>query len=168
MRRLLWSVIWGIGGLYGPRRLSGWRVFLLRRFGARIGRGVLISGGVKVLMPWNLEIADFVAVAEGVTFYNFALVRIGAQTTLSQGAFLCTGSHDYMAPHFPLIWKPIEVGTEVWIAMKCILLPGTIVGDGCVVGAGSVVSGNLPAWYVYAGNPCRPLKPRVLKGSFNN
>lgn len=158
--RALWNTTWILTGRFGPRVFSPWRVVLLRIFGAKIGRGVLISGKVNILMPWNLEMADYVAVAEGVTFYNFARVQIGSQTSLSQDVFLCTGTHNYLHPHFPLIWKPIAVGSEVWVAMKSILLPGCNIGDGCVVGAGSVVAGAMPAWHVCVGNPCRAIKPR--------
>ncbi len=111
-------------------------------------------------MPWNLEMGDYVALAEGVDIYNFALVSIGSQTCISQRVWLCTGTHDYRKPSFPLLWRPISVGESVWIAAESFVHPGTKVGAGCVIGARSVVSGELKDWTVYAGNPARAVKSR--------
>lgn len=160
-RRLLWMLVWGLLGRPGPRLFSAWRVFLLRLFGARIGRAPLVCGGVSVLMPWNLEIGDAVAIAERVNLYNFAKISIGSNTCISQGSWLCTGTHDYERTDFPLRWKPIRVGGSVWIAAEAFVHPGVSIEDGVVVGARSVVTTDLAGWSVYAGNPCRLLKTRV-------
>jgi putative colanic acid biosynthesis acetyltransferase WcaF len=117
---------------------------------------------VKVLMPWNLEIGDFVAIAEGVDIYNFASVTIGSQSCISQRVWLCTGSHDYRRASFPLVSQPISIGTSVWIAAEAFLHPGTTVPTGAVIGARCVASGTLSAWTVYAGNPARPIKSRSI------
>jgi putative colanic acid biosynthesis acetyltransferase WcaF len=125
-----------------------------------VGRGVLVCPGVKVLMPWNLRIGDYTAIAEGVDIYNFGQVRIGSNTCVSQGVWLCTGSHDYNVPNFPLIWGDIQVGDRVWIAAQSFVGPGVSVGDGAVVGARSVVTRDLEPWSVSAGNPCVFIKAR--------
>jgi putative colanic acid biosynthesis acetyltransferase WcaF len=163
LRRALWQALVRPVYLCLPGPASGMRVRLLRLMGARIGRYVLIEPKVDVLMPWNLMIDANCAVGRAVNFYNFAPVRIGSQTLISQHAFFCTGSHDYTHPHMPLIYAPITVGTECWIAAEVFLGPGVTIGNGAVIGARSVVTRDQPAWHVCAGNPCQPLKPRKIR-----
>lgn len=160
--RLIWMLAWWIAGFHGPRFLSGWRVLLLRLFGAKIGKAPLICGNVRVLMPWNLEIGDYVVISEKVDIYNFGLVKIGDNTAISKGVWLCTGSHDISRADFPLIWRPIQIGSSVWIAAEALIQPGVTIEDGVVVGARSVVKKNLSAWSVYAGNPCVFIKTREI------
>jgi putative colanic acid biosynthesis acetyltransferase WcaF len=131
--------------------------------GAKIGADCLIEPGVKVLMPWQLEMGDHVAVGREVEFLNFAPIRINSMTVISQYTYLCTGTHDYTHPHFPLRYSPIVIGSECWIAARAFIAPGVTIGDGAVIGAASVVTKNMPAWTVCAGNPCRPIKPRGVK-----
>jgi putative colanic acid biosynthesis acetyltransferase WcaF len=161
--RLLWLICWGILGAHGPRFLSSWRVFLLRLFGAKIGRAALICSHVRILMPWNLVIGDCVAIAERVDIYNFAMVQIGSNSCISQGVWLCTGTHDYQKNNFPLIWRPITIGESVWLASDVFVHPGVNVGNGVVVGARSVVTTDLPEWGVFSGNPCCYIKPRTVE-----
>lgn len=146
-----------------PRPCSRQRIALLRLMGAEIGTDCLIEPRVDVLMPWNLRLASFVAIGRQVEIYNYALVTIGTMTVVSQYAYLCTGSHDYTHPHMPLIWKPITIGSECWVAAGVFVAPGVTVGSGTVIGAHSVVTKDMPAWTVCAGNPCRALKPRLLQ-----
>lgn len=160
LRRALWMVVWRLLGRPGPRFMSPWRVFLLRAFGARIGRDVLVCGGVKVLMPWNLQVGDCTSLSEEVDVYNFGQVRIGSNTCLSRGVWLCTGTHDYNVANFPLIWDDITVGDAAWLAVNCFVAPGVSIGDGAVVGACSVVTRDLEGWAVHAGNPCAFVKAR--------
>lgn len=151
--RLLWMMAWSIVA-WGPRWMSPLRVAMLRAFGAKIGRHTLFCGRVKVLMPWNLAIGDEVAVSEGVNFYNFASIEIGPRTCLSQSVWLCTGSHDHTRRDFPLIYFPIVVGADAWVAAEVFVHPKVRIGNGTVVGARSVVTRDLPAWSVCSGNPC--------------
>jgi len=162
LRRAAWQLMWHALGMWGPRSFSSLRVALLRAFGARVGRSCLICSGVKVLMPWNLEIGDFVAIAEGVDIYNFASVTIGNQSCISQRVWLCTGTHDYRQSSFPLVSQSITIGSSVWIAAEAFLHPGTIVPAGAVIGARCVASGRLHGWTVYAGNPARAIKSRSI------
>jgi putative colanic acid biosynthesis acetyltransferase WcaF len=146
-----------------PKRLSPLRIFLLRLFGARIGRGCLIAGGVRVWVPRNLQMAEYCVLGDGAELYNLAPIKIGANTVISQRAYLCTATHDYTRPDFPLYSKPITIGASAWIATGTFVGPGITVGDGSVVGASAVVTRDVPPWMVCAGNPCRPIKPRRLE-----
>ena len=163
IKRALWDWILKPVFLALPRPCSRQRVALLRVMGARIGEKCLIEPGVDVLMPWNLRLASSVAIGRRVEIYNYAPVEIAAMTVISQYAYLCTGTHDYTHPHMPLIWAPITIGSECWIAAGVFVAPGVTVGDGTVVGARSVVTKDMPPWMVCAGTPCRPLKPRVIR-----
>ena len=162
IRRVLWSAAWMLLCRWTPRIFNGWRLLILRAFGAKLGKRVLIFGSVRIDMPWNLEIGDFSAIGRRVWLYNFAPVRIGSNTVVSQDCVLCTSSHDYTHPHLPLYSKEIIVGDEAWIAADSFVMPGLEVGAGSVVGARSVVTKNVPAWTVCAGSPCRAIKPRIL------
>jgi putative colanic acid biosynthesis acetyltransferase WcaF len=99
-----------------------------------------------------------VAIGDHVEIYNPAQVSVADYAVISQGVYLCTASHDYRRWSFPLIEQPITIGAHVWVASRAIVQMGVILEEGCVVGAGSVVTRNLPAWTVCAGNPCRVIK----------
>lgn len=147
-----------------PKSLSRLRIFVLRVFGARIGRGCTVFPGSSVLMPWNLELDDLVVIGPSVIIYNFATIKIRRQTVISQRCFLCTGSHDYTEPSMPLTWKPIDIGAECWMAAEAFIAPGVTVADGVVVGARSVVTRSIDApWTVWAGNPAKLIKARQMK-----
>lgn len=130
--------------------------------GAKIGQECNVLPGCKILMPWNLELGDYSAIGRDVEIYNFAPIKIGAMTVISQYVFLCTGTHDFTHPHMPLIFYPITVGKECWVAAGAFVAPNVTIGDGTVVGAYSVVSKSLPEWKICAGNPCRVLKDRTV------
>jgi putative colanic acid biosynthesis acetyltransferase WcaF len=146
-----------------PRALSPVRVSLLRIFGAKIGKKVLICGGVRVHVPWNLEIGDHTAIGDKVEIYNLAPVYIGEHTTISQHAYLCASSHDYTRSDFPLYSLPITIGSQAWVASGAFVGPGVTIHEGAVVGARSVVLREVPPWTVAAGNPCRVIRPRVVR-----
>jgi putative colanic acid biosynthesis acetyltransferase WcaF len=163
LKRGLWACV-QIPFLPGtPRILSGLRISLLRLFGARIGQRCLIVSGVKVWEPWNLEIGDFSVLGKNVEVYNLALIRLGSHCVVSQRTYLCSATHDYSDPSFPLYSKPIDIGSSAWVAAGVFVGPGIKIGEGAVVGAYSVVTKDVPSWMVCAGNPCRPLKRRRLK-----
>ncbi len=133
---------------------------LLRLFGAKIGKGVHIYPKVEIWAPWNIVCEDEAGIADGVKLYSQAPIHIGYRAVISQGAHLCAGTHDYDAPGFPLIARPIDVGAFCWLAAECFVMPGIVIGEGSVVGARSVVVKDTPPWMVCAGHPCRPISQR--------
>jgi putative colanic acid biosynthesis acetyltransferase WcaF len=163
LARVLWAfsapLFWSGWGRFG----SSPRIWALRLFGATIGRGCLVCGGVTVWMPWNLAMGDASTLGPGVEVYNFAPIAIGDQTTISQYTYLCSASHDHTLPHLPLVMFPITIGRGAWVCARAFVGPGTTIGDGAVIGACAVVTRDMPAWTVCAGNPCKALKPRILK-----
>jgi putative colanic acid biosynthesis acetyltransferase WcaF len=131
-------------------------------FGAKIGRGVHIYPRVEIWAPWNITAEDFAGVANGVTLYSMAEIHLGERCVVSQGAHLCTGSHDYNDPTFQLFANPIRVESRAWICAEAYLAPGVVITEGAVVGARSVVTRSLTeAWKVYAGVPARVIGERA-------
>lgn len=163
VRRALWECVQLPFHPMRPRALSGVRIALLRLFGAKIGKNVLICGGVRVHVPWNLELGDYVAIGDKVEIYNLAPIRIGSHSVISQHTYLCASSHDYTRTDFPLYSRPITIGKQAWVAAGAFVAPGVTIGEGSVVGARSVVLRDVPAWTVAAGNPCHVIKPRELR-----
>lgn len=137
---------------------SGVRVALLRAFGARIGRGVVIRGNVNVSFPWRLSLGDHVWLGEEVTILSLAPVRIESSVCVSQQAFLCTGSHDFRAPAFDLRTAPITLRAGCWVAASAFIAPGVEIGEGSMVAAGSVVLENVPPHMIVRGNPAAVAK----------
>ena len=142
---------------------SGLRVRLLRAFGARVGQGVVIKPAVKVKYPWHLELGDDCWIGEECWIDNLTSVRIGRNACVSQGAYLCTGNHDWSDPKFGLRIEPIQLGEGAWAGAKCILMPGTMLGAYAIVAAGSVVKGWIPEKEIHAGNPAKRVRMRRIK-----
>ena len=165
VRRALWECVQLPFLPLRPRALSTLRVALLRLFGAKIGKNVLICGGVRIHVPWNLELGDYVAIGDKVEVYNLAPVRVGAHSVISQHTYLCAASHDYTRTDFPLYSEPITIGKQAWVASGAFIGPGVTIGEGSVVGARSVVLRDVPSWVVAAGHPCQVIKARELQRS---
>ncbi len=164
--RIIWNISWYLVSVL-PRQASGLRIILLRLFGAKIGKKCLIEKGVRVWIPWNLNLSDYVAIGRNVEIYNYDLVTINSMTVVSQYCYLCTGTHDYSHPYMPLIWDSITIGSECWIAAGTWILPGVSIGNGSVIAARSLVTKDMPDWTVCAGHPCKPVKERKI-ANFTN
>lgn len=141
------------------------RVSLLRLFGARIGDGVVIKPSVIVKYPWHLEIGNDTWIGEGVWIDNLTTVRIGSNACVSQGAYLCTGNHDWSEPGFGLMIAPIQICEGAWAGAKCVLTPGAVLGNYAIASAGSVITGNVADFHIYAGNPAKYVKTRKIRTS---
>ncbi len=132
---------------------SSHRCFLLRMFGARIGNGVNIKPGVRVKFPWRLHVGDHSWIGEDVWIDDLDDVWIGSNCCLSQGAYLCTGSHDWAKPSFDLRTGPIRIEDGAWIAARASVGPGVTIGEGAVLCLGSTATRNLPPWTINSGVP---------------
>lgn len=164
LARLLWNVTALIFFRYSPKPLHIWRVFLLRVFGATVGKGVHVYPKVNIWAPWNLVLMEACGIANGVTLYSQGTITIGKRTVISQGAHLVAGTHDYTKLGFPLFTKPIFIGDHVWVAADAFIHPGVEIGTGSVIGARAVVTKSMPPWMVCSGHPCKPVKARFLEG----
>ena len=132
---------------------SAWRVLLLRAFGARLGSSCRIKPGLRVKFPWRLRVGRACWLAEGAWLDNLATITLGDRVCISQGAYLCTGNHDFRTQGFNLLLGPISIGSDAWIAARSVVAPGSQIGPGAVVALGSVVSGAVPSGAIVRGNP---------------
>lgn len=156
----LWLVVSWLLFRLCPFSFSALKRTVLRCFGAKIGRGVVIKPQVKVTFPWKLEVGDFVWLGEECWLLNLEKIIIHSNACISQRAFLCTGSHNYKLSTFDLITKPIVLGRGAWIGAGAWVGPGVNVGDEAVLTAGSVVNRNLDSGGIYQGNPAIPVRKR--------
>jgi len=146
-----------------PRPCFAWRRAVLRAFGASLGDQVNIYPSSRIYFPWNLSVASCSAVAEDVLIYNLGFVTIGRNATISHGAHLCAGTHDYRRVDFPLLKPSIRIEDQAWICAEAFVGPGVVVGEGAVVAARAVVTKNVQPWTVVAGNPARSIGVRELR-----
>ena len=137
---------------------SRFRVALLRSFGAKIGQDVVIRANVNISFPWRLSIGDHVWIGEDVGILSLAPVTIESNVCISQRAYLCTGSHEYLRQDFKLTVAPITVRSGAWVAAAAFIGPGGEIGAGSVVSAGSVVFENVPPRTIVRGNPAQVVK----------
>lgn len=139
--------------------VSGVRVFLLRLFGARIGRGVRCPHPFRVKFPWKLAVGDRCWIGDGVWLYNQAQLTIGADVCVSQHTFITTGSHE-VATNMDLRVDPVVIEDGAWICARCIVQKGVVIGRNGVITPGSVVHKSTRENSIYGGNPVRYIRPR--------
>lgn len=164
-RPLLIQMLWvTLGSAFVASSLPGsmLRSAVLRAFGAKIGRGVVLKPRIRIKFPWKLEVGDNSWVGEGVWIDNLGHVYIGDRVCVSQMAYFCTGSHNWDRTTFNLIVKPIHVENDAWIAAASTIGPGVVVREGAVLGLGSVATGDLISRTIYRGNPAEPVRQRIV------
>lgn len=135
---------------------------MLKWFGARVGKGVVIKPGVNIKYPWRLSIGDYSWIGERSWIDNLGHVSIGAHCCLSQGSMLLCGNHDYKKPTFDLLIQPINLEDGVWIGAKAIVTPGVTCRSHSVLAVNSVAIGNLEAYSIYQGNPATLVRKRDI------
>jgi putative colanic acid biosynthesis acetyltransferase WcaF len=155
-----WHVIWLALFRWTPKPLHAWRSLLLRLFGAKIEGNVFVASSARIKMPWKLAMFDRACIGADVMVYNLGHIRVGARATVAQECYLCTGTHDFDDSHLPLVVGVIEIGEDSFIGARAFLSPGVEVGEGAIIGAGSVVTRDVPPWTVSAGNPSRKIRDR--------
>ncbi len=156
----LWQVIQVTLFAMSPQFFYGWRRMLLRMFGAKVGKGVLIRPSVTITFPWKVSFDEHAWVGDDVVLYSIAEIHIGDHAVISQRSYLCTASHDYRKPTFDTVIAPILVENAVWIATDVFIAPGVQLGKGCVVGARSSVFSDLPESMICVGSPAKAIRKR--------
>ena len=159
----IWWAVQATLFAWSPQILYRWRAFLLRLFGAKIGKNVVIRPSVKITYPWKLTIGDYAWVGDDAVLYTLGEITLGANSVVSQKCYLCTGSHDYQSAHFDINAAPIVVGEKCWLATDVVVAPGVTIGEGTIVGARSSVVKSLPANMICRGNPAVVTRERVEK-----
>ncbi|TAJ13199.1 colanic acid biosynthesis acetyltransferase WcaF [Marinilabiliaceae bacterium JC017] len=164
IKRTAWFFINALFFICPLNPLSGLKVFLLKLFGARIGKGVVIKPGVNIKYPWKLSIDDYTWIGERVWIDNLDRVEIGAHCCLSQGAMLLIGNHNYTLPTFDLMVDPIILEDGVWLGAQSTVTGGVTCRSHSVLAVQSVASSNLEPYFIYRGNPAVKVKERVING----
>lgn len=139
------------------------KIWLLRRFGAKIGKGVMLKPCVNIKYPWNLEIGDYTWIGENVWIDNLAKVTIGSNCCLSQGAMILCGNHNYKKTTFDLIVKDVTLEDGVWIGAQCTVCPGVTAHSHSMLCVGSVATKDMSEYGIYQGNPATRIKHREIK-----
>ena len=164
LKRIVWHFInatlfrWMMGTPF-----SYPRIILLRMFGAKIPLKSFVYPSCKIWAPWNLEVGKYSCVGPNTELYNKAPIIIKDNCIVSQGAHLYAASHDYTDKLHPLIYSPIIVEDQVWIAADSFIGMGVTIGEGAVVGARSAVFKDVEPWTVVGGNPAKFIKKREIK-----
>ena len=166
---LLQQALWFfIGDRLVQSRLLPFRSFkvgILRLFGAKIGLGVNVKPGVKIKFPWRLVVGDHVWLGENVWIDNLATVTVESHVCISQGAYLCTGNHDWSDVAFGLKTGEIYLQEGCWLGAKTAIAPNVIVGRGAILTLGSVALCSLDPMTIYTGNPARAIRTRTITQS---
>ncbi|MEL0644032.1 putative colanic acid biosynthesis acetyltransferase [Olleya sp. Ti.3.14] len=160
--RKIWFVFYCL--LFRPfsgRMFIKWRNLILKIFGAKIGVGSIVYASAKILAPWNLEIGKETCIGPNVKFHIGKTI-IGSKVTISQGSYLCTGSHEVSSISVPFISKAIVIQDFAWVAAECFIMMGVTIGEGAVVGARSSVFKNVDDWSIVGGNPAQFIKKRII------
>ena len=161
-RYLIWLLVSNVIFLTNIPYPNILKVVLLRAFGAKIGRKVVIKPWVKIKFPWNLSIADHVWLGEEVWIDNISMVTISSHVCVSQGAFLLTGNHNYSKSYFPLISKPILIEEGVWVCAKAVVTGGVTLKSHSILSLGCIATKDLDSYYIYGNFPLKKIKPRTI------
>ena len=158
--RFVWSIVHALLFRPSPRPMHAWRAFLLRCFGATMGRDCHIYPSATIWAPWNLICEESASIADDVVVYNPKLLHMGSHAIVSQQAYLCGATHAYEDPAFPLVAFPTTLGAYSWVCARAVVQPGVNLGEGTILALGSVATHDLEPWTVYGGIPARKLKCR--------
>lgn len=151
---------------FSPSHLSifrKYRVWLTRLFGSKIDYSCNLHPTCKIEYPWNVVMGNLSSLGENSWIYAMGKITIGCKTCIGKDVYLLTGSHDVSSSDFMLVTRPINIGSAVWLATGCCVMPNVTIHDGCVCGAFSVVVKDVEPWAVVGGNPAKYLKKRILR-----
>jgi putative colanic acid biosynthesis acetyltransferase WcaF len=161
LMRVLWEFCWVVFCSWTPKPANPWRLFWLRLFDAKIHGIPFVHQRARIAIPWNLTLHDRACLGDRANAYSLGQIEIGARATVAQEVYLSTGTHDFARPEIPLVIAKITIGEDAFIGARAFVMAGVTIGPRSVVGACSVVTRDVPADAVAAGNPCRVLHPRV-------
>jgi len=139
------------------------KVFILKCFGCKVGKNVVIKPWVKIKFPWMLSLGNSVWLGESVWIDNISEIKVGNNVCISQGALLITGNHNYSSEKFELISKPIIIEDGVWVCANTILIGGITIHSHAVLAINSLASKDLEPYSIYSGNPAIFIKKRNIR-----
>jgi putative colanic acid biosynthesis acetyltransferase WcaF len=160
----LWYLVQATLFRLSPHFMTGWRRFLVRLFGGKVGARVNFRPSATITYPWNLSVGDHSYIGDEVILYSLDQITIGSHVSISYRAFLCTGTHDPRDRRFPLVIKPIHIDDEVWLAADSFVAPGVHIGAGAVLAARSTALNDIPPRDMQVGTPARSIGQRTSGG----
>jgi galactoside O-acetyltransferase len=108
----------------------------------------------------HIKMGDYCYVNVNCSFIDDGTIEIGDHTEFGPNVVIATVGHPIDPAHRPLMYvRKVTIGKNVWIGASCTILPGVSIGDNSVIGAGSVVTKDIPANVVAYGSPCKVIRP---------
>src|SRR5216683_1560000 len=143
IRLLLWSLAWPVFCSWTPKPFNPWRLIWLRMFGCKIYGQPFIHQRARIQIPWHLTLHDRSCVGDRANLYSLGEIELHSRSVIAQEAYLCTGTHDFNDPNMTLITSKITVGSDAFVGARAFVMPGVQIGEGSIVGACSVVIGDV-------------------------
>jgi putative colanic acid biosynthesis acetyltransferase WcaF len=159
--RLLWEFSWCFFCVWTPKPFNPWRLFWLRVFDAKIHGQPFVHQRARISVPWNLTIHDRAMIGDRANINTLGEIEIGARSVVAQETYLSSGTHDFDHPALPLVVAKISIGDDAFLGARTFVMPGVSIGNRALIGACSVVTTDIPANVVAAGNPCRVIRNRA-------
>lgn len=163
MKKIIWYFVNILFFMNPLIPISSLKVFILKLFGTKIGKGVVIKQSVNIKYPWFLEIGNYVWIGENVWIDNLGKVTIGNNVCISQGALLLCGNHNYKKSTFDLIVGEIHLEEGVWVGAKSVVCPGVTLKSHSILAVGSIANKDLEANSIHQGNPAIKIRERNIE-----
>ena len=162
---LLWSLCWPIFCAWTPKPLNSWRLIWLRVFGTKLHGKPFVHQRARIAIPWHLTLHDRACIGDRANLYSLGAIEVHDDATVAQEAYLCTGTHDFTSASRELQTAKITIGAGCFICARAFILPGITIGPRAIVGACAVVTRDVAADTVVAGNPARPVgtTPTIIR-----
>ncbi|MEY4489936.1 MAG: hypothetical protein RIQ79_2444 [Verrucomicrobiota bacterium] len=152
---LVWEYAWPLLCRWTPKPCNGWRLCVLRIFGAKIEGSPFVHQRARIQIPWNISLADGACIGDRTTLYSLDKIEIGAKAVIAQEAYICTGTHDFNQDSLPLLTAPVRIHQGAFVGARAFVMPDVTIGTGAIVGACAVVTKDVPDGGKVKGNPAR-------------
>ena len=162
LKQALWYFVNALFVRASWNPFMGIKVFFLKLFGAKIGKGLVIKNNVNIKFPWKLTLGNDVWLGENAWIDNLDEVIIGNNVCISQGALLLTGNHDYTLSTFDYRNASIIIEDGAWIGAKTVVCPGIKIKSHAILTVGSTATKNMEAYGIYQGNPALKIRTRNI------
>jgi len=137
------------------------RVKILRKLLGSMGKQCYIEPPLNICYGSNVHIGDYFYANMNLTLIDDWTITIGSGVMIAPNVTIAVTGHPL---HHDRRWHgemyafPVTIGDNVWICAGAIVLPGVTIGEGSVIGAGSVVTKDIPPYSLAVGNPCKPIR----------
>lgn len=163
LKMVVWEYVWLLFCIWTPKPANQWRLFLLKLFGCKIYGKPFVHQRARIQIPWNLILHDRACLGDRANAYSLGVIEIFEYATVGQEVYLCTGTHAFDKPEMNLITSKITVHQRAFIGARAFVMPGIIVGENAIIGAGSLVTKNVKKNTIVGGNPAKLIKSRAIE-----